>query len=77
MNLLYRAYIGGAKIKEVPINFRERVWGYTKLGSRDIIEFMWNSVKLRFEQGFSGLDKKALRADAKKRLADEGEIVSL
>lgn len=77
MNLLYRAYIVGAKIKEVPINFKERVWGHTKLGLGDVIEFIWNSVKLRFEQGFSGLDKKALRAEAKKRLADEGEIASL
>lgn len=77
MNLLYKAYVGGAKIKEIPINFKERVWGYTKLGPRDIVEFMWNSVKLRFEQGFGGLDKKALRAEAKKRLADEGEVASL
>ena len=77
MNLLYKAYVGGARIKEVPINFKERVWGSTKLGSSDIIEFMWNSVKLRFEQGLTGLDKKALRADAKKKLADEGEVASL
>lgn len=77
MNLLYKAYVNGAKIKEVPIYFKERVWGHTKLGPSDIIEFMWNSVKLRFGQGFGGLDKKALRADAKKRLADEGEAASL
>lgn len=77
MNLLYKAYVNGAKIKEVPIYFKERVWGHTKLGPSDIIEFMWNSVKLRFEQGFGGLDKKALRADAKKRSADEGEAASL
>jgi len=66
MNLLYRAFVNGAKIKEIPIKFRERAWGRTKLGPSDIIEFIWNSVKLRFEQGFRGLDKKALREAARK-----------
>lgn len=69
MNLLYKAYVLGAKITEVPIDFRERVVGYTKLGPSDIAEFMWNSVKLRFEQGWQGLDKRALRAAAKKTLS--------
>ena len=62
MNLLYKAFILGAKIKEVPIDFQERGWGHTKLGPADIAEFIWNSVKLRFEQGWQGQDKKALRA---------------
>ncbi len=52
MNLLYKAYMSGAKIKEVPIDFQERTWGHTKLGLGDILEFMWNSLKLRFEKGF-------------------------
>ncbi len=52
MNLLYKAYMGGAKIKEVPIDFQERTWGHTKLGLGDVVEFMWNSLKLRFEKGF-------------------------
>jgi len=52
MNLLYEAFRKGAKIKEVPIHFKERKWGHTKIGLTDIIEFMWNSVKLRFRQGF-------------------------
>jgi dolichol-phosphate mannosyltransferase len=71
MNLLYVAYINGAKIKEIPINFRERVWGHTKLGPSDIAEFMWNSVKLRFEKGLGGIDKKALRSAAKKKILTE------
>ena len=71
MNLLYRAYVEGARIKEVPINFKERVWGHTKIGPRDVLEFMWNSVKLRFEKGWEGFDKKALREQAKKELMDE------
>ncbi|OGY22877.1 MAG: hypothetical protein A2172_02965 [Candidatus Woykebacteria bacterium RBG_13_40_15] len=53
MNLLYEAYMKGANIKEVPIHFCERKWGHTKIGLLDIIEFMWNSVKLRFRQGLS------------------------
>ncbi|MEX0621786.1 MAG: polyprenol monophosphomannose synthase [Candidatus Woykebacteria bacterium] len=71
MNLLYKAYVTGAKIKEVPINFKERVWGHTKLGPSDIAEFMWNSLKLRFEQGFGGIDKKALRASSKREVLEE------
>lgn len=51
MNLLYKAYASGAKIKEVPIDFQERTWGHTKIGPTDIIEFIWNSAKLRFEKG--------------------------
>jgi len=51
MNLLYKAYMAGAKIKEVPIDFQERAWGHTKIGLTDIIEFIWNSAKLRFEKG--------------------------
>ncbi len=76
MNLLYKAYVLGAKITEVPIDFRERVAGYTKLGPSDIGEFMWNSVKLRFEQGWQGLDKRALRAAAKKTLSAGNKDVS-
>lgn len=76
MNLLYKAYVSGAKIKEVPIDFRERRWGETKLGTGDIFEFMWNSLKLRFEKGFNGLDKRALRATAKKNLDDTPHTAS-
>jgi dolichol-phosphate mannosyltransferase len=52
MNLLYKAYVSGAKIVEVPIDFQERTWGHTKLGPGDIFEFMWNSLKLRLDKGF-------------------------
>lgn len=76
MNLLYRAYVDGAGIKEVPINFKERVWGHTKIGPRDVLEFMWNSVKLRFEKGWEGFDKKALRLAAKKAMSADNKVVS-
>ena len=59
MNLLYKAFVTGAKIKEVPINFQERTWGHTKIGPSDIVEFMWNSLKLRFEQGFNLKSRKS------------------
>lgn len=77
MNLLYKAYVLGAVIKEVPIDFRERAAGFTKLGPSDIGEFVWNSVKLRFEKGLNGIDKKALRASAKERIEDENQATSL
>ncbi|OGY25618.1 MAG: hypothetical protein A2Z24_01690 [Candidatus Woykebacteria bacterium RBG_16_44_10] len=77
MNLLYKAYVLGAKIKEVPIDFRERAAGYTKLGPSDIAEFMWNSAKLRFEKGFHGFDKKALRASSRRKLLEEEKAASL
>ncbi len=53
MNLLYRAYIRGAKIKEVPVEFVERHAGHTKLGPSDIIEFMVSSLILRYRRGFT------------------------
>ncbi|HEX7456740.1 MAG TPA: polyprenol monophosphomannose synthase [Candidatus Nanoarchaeia archaeon] len=58
MNLLYKAFVNGAKIKEIPIDFQERTWGHTKLGPSDILEFMWNSVKLRMEKGFTDSIRK-------------------
>ncbi|OGY21701.1 MAG: hypothetical protein A2126_02910 [Candidatus Woykebacteria bacterium GWB1_45_5] len=59
MNLLYKAFVLGAKIKEVPINFQERTWGHTKIGPTDIVEFMWNSLKLRLEQGLVMTGKRS------------------
>lgn len=76
MNFLYYAYVSGAKIKEVPINFTERAWGRTKLGPGDISEFMLNSLKLRFEQGLSGINKKALRQESMESVLKE-EIPSI
>jgi len=58
MNLLYKAFVLGAKIREVPIDFQERTWGHTKLGPSDIMEFIWNSIKLRFEKGIFNSKRK-------------------
>lgn len=68
MNLLYKAYINGAKVKEVPIDFQERTWGHTKLGPGDILEFIWNSAKLRIEKGFFRQNKRAIRSTRKFQL---------
>lgn len=51
MNLLYRAYMQGVKIKEVPVEFVERAAGHTKLGPSDIIEFIISSLILRWQRG--------------------------
>lgn len=51
MNLLFKAYMSGAKIKEIPVEFVERKFGHTKLGPSDILEFMVNSFKLRVQRG--------------------------
>ena len=51
MNLLFKAYMSGAKIKEIPVEFVERKFGHTKLGPSDIFEFMVNSFKLRVQRG--------------------------
>ena len=45
--LLDSAIKSGARIKEIPIEFRERKIGHTKIGPWDIIEFVWTAFKLR------------------------------
>lgn len=47
MKLLFEAFVLGAKIKEIPIEFHERKIGHTKIGPWDIIEFIWTAFKLR------------------------------
>ena len=51
MNLLYKAYMNGVRIKEVPVEFVERKKGHTKLGPSDILEFMISSFILRLQRG--------------------------
>lgn len=48
MNILFEINRLNGKIKEIPINFVDRVKGKSKLGINDIIEFMANSIKLRW-----------------------------
>jgi dolichol-phosphate mannosyltransferase len=46
--LLYEAKLHGARIAEIPIVFADRAHGASKLGLRDIFEFIVNAVWLRF-----------------------------
>lgn len=53
MNILFECVKLGAKTKEIPLNFKDREKGQSKLRLKDIIEFMINSVKLLFKRFFS------------------------
>jgi dolichol-phosphate mannosyltransferase len=47
--LLHAAVIAGAKVVEVPVDFVDRARGVSKLGVRDIAEFIANACWLRFQ----------------------------
>ncbi len=47
--LLYEMIHAGGKVKEIPLIFRDRLHGETKLRREDIIEFIYNSFRLRFK----------------------------
>lgn len=47
--LLHAAVVQGAKVVEVPVNFVDRTQGDSKLGLRDIVEFIWNAWWIRFQ----------------------------
>lgn len=63
--LLNQALNRNAVIREIPVEFVDRVRGETKLGLSDILEFMYNACWIRFENskafikfcvvGFSGV----------------------
>lgn len=46
IRLLYEAKRQGARIQEIPVVFRDREVGASKLGLRDITEFFFTAVKL-------------------------------
>ena len=46
--LLYEATLQGAKVKEIPITFSDRTAGVSKLGLRDVREFIVSACWLRF-----------------------------
>ena len=47
--LLNKAVVNGARIKEIPVDFVDRTRGISKLGLRDIIEFILNVVWIRLQ----------------------------
>lgn len=53
MNILYECVHHGAKFLEIPIDFIDRAKGKSKLGIKDVKEFMVNSFKLLFRRMFN------------------------
>jgi len=55
VSLLHAAYICGARIREIPVKFTDRVEGESKLGFKDIVEFIANagSIRLRGMETFA------------------------
>ena len=47
--LLYELLSAGAKFKEIPLVFRDRQKGQTKMRTKDMVEFFFNSFRLRFK----------------------------
>ncbi|HWJ06465.1 MAG TPA: glycosyltransferase family 2 protein [Steroidobacteraceae bacterium] len=46
--LLHAAVTAGARVKEIPVDFVDRTHGESKLGLRDIVEFVVNAWWIRF-----------------------------
>jgi dolichol-phosphate mannosyltransferase len=47
--LLHAAIVGGAKVVELPVKFVDRTIGESKLGIKDIIEFLRSAAWIRFQ----------------------------
>jgi dolichol-phosphate mannosyltransferase len=50
IELKFRAYVKGFKIKEIPIVFRERELGYSKMNRKIVFEAMIECIKLRIDK---------------------------
>ncbi len=55
MNILFECVQNGAKTVEIPIDFKDRTKGKSKLGINDILEFILNSIILRLKLIFPSL----------------------
>lgn len=53
VSLLFEMCKAGAKVKEIPIHFKDRVHGKSKMSIRDINEFLLLTISLRFKEIFS------------------------
>jgi dolichol-phosphate mannosyltransferase len=49
VEMTYRALRAGARVQEVPILFRDRQAGASKMSSRIVVEALWRVVELRLE----------------------------
>ncbi|MCX6130637.1 MAG: GtrA family protein, partial [Proteobacteria bacterium] len=54
VSLLHAAFVNGARIQEIPVRFTDRIAGESKLGLKDIIEFVLNAgaIRLRSSETF-------------------------
>jgi dolichol-phosphate mannosyltransferase len=52
IELKFRSYVKNFKIKEIPIVFRERELGYSKMNKKIILEAMLECIKLRLDKIF-------------------------
>jgi dolichol-phosphate mannosyltransferase len=57
---LYRCHQFGARMVEVPITFRERRFGSTKLSWKDVGEFFKVMLLLKFQKKISPVEKGSL-----------------
>lgn len=48
MEVIVRAKLKGYKVGEVPITFVDRIYGESKLGSGEIVSYLFGLVKLFF-----------------------------
>lgn len=55
--LLYKALANGAAVREIPVEFVDRVRGKSKLGLSDIAEFILSAGKIRFQDSGKSLIK--------------------
>ncbi len=60
--LLHAAVTHGAKVVEVPVDFVDRRHGESKLGFRDVVEFVVNAAWLRFQSSQTFLKFAAVGA---------------
>jgi dolichol-phosphate mannosyltransferase len=60
--LLHAAVLHGAKVVEVPVDFVDRRYGESKLGFRDIVEFVLNAGWIRFQSSRTFLKFAAVGA---------------
>lgn len=49
VSLLHTCYVLGAKVREVPVIFTDRAYGESKLGLKDIFEFILNAFAIRLK----------------------------
>jgi len=64
IEMTYRALVAGFHVREVPIVFRERRAGASKMSTRIAVEAVWKVPALRLRRGARGRARAAARATA-------------